>query len=118
MFDKITETSLLYDFYGQLLTEKQRDVMNLYHQENYSLSEISSEHGISRQAVHISLKNAEKALRGYEEKLGLIKRFAESRKAIKETEKRLSVLIDESDCDEALKAELKNIKSIIDDLEI
>ncbi|MDD2217832.1 MAG: sigma factor-like helix-turn-helix DNA-binding protein [Eubacteriales bacterium] len=118
MFDRLTETSLLYDFYGRLLTEKQRDVMNLYHQENYSLSEISSEYGISRQAVHISLKNAEKSLLGYEEKLGLMKRFAESRKAILEIDKRLSSIIDKNNCDVKLNEELKSIKAIIDNLEI
>lgn len=118
MFDKITETSLLYDFYGRLLTEKQRDVMNLYHQENYSLSEISNEFGVSRQAVHISLKNAEKSLREYEEKLGLVKRFEESRAAIKEIDNKLGLLIGEHSDDAVLKIRLESIKAIIDNLEI
>ena len=52
MVDEITRASLLYDFYGALLTEKQRQVMALYHEENLSLSEIGQEFGISRQAVH------------------------------------------------------------------
>ena len=58
----ITRASLLYDFYGALLTEKQRSVMALYHEENLSLSEIADEYGISRQAVHDTLKKAEQAL--------------------------------------------------------
>ena len=71
-FGKIAETSLLYDFYGALLTDKQREVMALYHEENLSLSEIASEFGISRQAVHDTLKKAEQALKEYEEKLKLM----------------------------------------------
>ena len=75
MVDEITRASLLYDFYGALLTEKQRQVMALYHEENLSLSEIGQEFGISRQAVHDTLKKAEQALEEYEEKLGLIDKF-------------------------------------------
>ena len=49
--ESIAENSLLYDFYGQLLSKRQQEVMALYHEENYSLSEIAEEFGISRQAV-------------------------------------------------------------------
>ena len=61
-FNEIAQTSLLYDFYGQLLTERQREVMELYHEENLTLSEIADEFSISRQGVHDTLKTAEKAL--------------------------------------------------------
>jgi predicted DNA-binding protein YlxM (UPF0122 family) len=67
--------SLLYDFYGALLSGKQRDIFRLYHGDNLSLSEISAELGITRQGVHDTLKKAEAALGGFEEKLGLIKKF-------------------------------------------
>lgn len=77
MLDKVTEASLLFDFYGNLLTENQRKVMALYHEENLSLGEIAAENNISRQAVHISLKKAEAALKAYEEKLGLLHRWIE-----------------------------------------
>ena len=79
--EDVTKASLLYDFYGRLLTEKQREVMRLYHEENLSLSEIAQEFSISRQGVHDSLKNAEKALVGYEEKLGLVEKFMRSNAA-------------------------------------
>ena len=75
MFDKVTEINLLYDFYSQLLTEKQREALRLYHCENYSLSEIADGLSISRQGVHDTLKNAEKALFKYEEKLNLVKKY-------------------------------------------
>ena len=77
--DDITQASLLYDFYGQLLSKRQSQVMELYHEENLSLSEIASEFNISRQGVHDALKNAEKALSEYERKLGLVEKFRKSR---------------------------------------
>ncbi len=64
--------SLLYDFYGSLLSDSQNEVMALYHEDNLSLSEIASELGMSRQAVHYTLKKAEHALVEYEDKLGLV----------------------------------------------
>ena len=80
MFDEVTKINLLYDFYGQLLSSRQAQVMDLYYGENLSLSEIAGELGISRQGVHDALKNAEKSLTGYEQKLGLVKRFEETGK--------------------------------------
>ena len=79
MFDEITKLNLLYDFYGQLLTKRQQEVMNLYYEENYSLSEIAQEFNISRQGVHDSLKSAEKSLYEYENKLKLVERFENTR---------------------------------------
>ena len=73
--DNVIKDSLLYDFYGALLTDKQREVMELYHEENLTLSEIAEEQGITRQAVHNTLKFAEEALSDYEEKLGLVEEF-------------------------------------------
>ena len=71
--------SLLYDFYGVLLSDSQREVMALYHEDNLSLSEIAEELGQSRQAVHYTLRKAEKSLDEYEEKLGLIASYDEDR---------------------------------------
>ena len=82
MVDDITKASLLYDFYGALLTEKQRQVMALYHEENLSLSEIGQEFGISRQAVHYTLKKAEQALEEYEDKLKLMDKFLKTQRAL------------------------------------
>ena len=70
--DRVEYASMLYDFYGSLLSEAKREVMSMYHEDNLSLSEIAEELGQSRQAVHYTLKKAEKALEEYEEKLGLI----------------------------------------------
>ena len=72
---EIAEKALLYDFYGPLLTAKQAKIWDLYYQQDFSLSEIAEEEGISRQAVHDLLKRTEKILEDYEYKLGLILRF-------------------------------------------
>ena len=69
------EISVLYDFYGPLLSEKQQRITDLYHNENCSLTEIASMEGITKQAVSETLKRAEKALVNYEDKLGLVARW-------------------------------------------
>jgi len=92
MFDKVTEINLLYDFYSQLLTEKQREVVRLYHCENYSLAEIADNLSISRQGVHDTLKISEKALAEYEEKLGMVRRFEYASGLLKEAEKHIGAL--------------------------
>lgn len=84
MVDKILEISLLYDFYGQLLTNKQRDIIELYYGDDLSLGEIAETVNISRQGVYDLLKRSEKQLYHYEEKLKLVERFMEQRKKIKE----------------------------------
>lgn len=72
--------SMLYDFYGSLLSESRNEVMELYHEDNLSLSEIAEELGQSRQAVHYTLRKAEKALGEYESKLGLIETYKRNQK--------------------------------------
>ncbi len=69
------EISVLFDFYGPLLTEKQQTFVDLYCNENLSLSEIAEEFGVTKQAVSDGIKKSEKALKKYEEKLGLVERW-------------------------------------------
>ena len=78
------QTALLFDFYGQLLTEKQQDVCHLYFEDDCSLSEIAEDLGVSRQAVHDMIKKSRKALGEYEEKMGLAKRFSGQEEALKQ----------------------------------
>ena len=119
--DDITQASLLYDFYGQLLSKRQREVMELYHEENLTLAEIADEFGISRQVVHDALKNAEKSLNGYEEKLGLVAKFQKSTDAVQQIDividDVIDALQDKSDVDQAVIGNLKKVKDIIDNLE-
>lgn len=70
---------LLLDCYGELLTEKQRDAMELYYCEDLSLAEIGEPLGITRQAVRCYIKRAEELLLGYEEKLGFAERLNKMR---------------------------------------
>ena len=60
---KVEYASLLYDFYGELLDENKKEIMNLYHEDNLSLAEIAEDLGQSRQGVHYTLKKAEKSWR-------------------------------------------------------
>ena len=67
--------TFLLDFYGDMLTEKQREVVECYYNEDLSLAEIAEEKGITRQGVRDAIKRAEQQLIEMEERLGLAKRF-------------------------------------------
>lgn len=67
--------SILLDFYGDMLTEKQKEVVELYYNEDLSLSEIAEHSGITRQGVRDSIKRAEMQLLEYEERLALAQKF-------------------------------------------
>ena len=73
--EKIVEQGLLYDFYGELLTEHQKSIYEAAVYEDMSLTEIADEHGISKQGVHDLIKRCTKTLQGYENRLHMIKRF-------------------------------------------
>ncbi|ASS75690.1 hypothetical protein CIG75_12325 [Tumebacillus algifaecis] len=75
MLEKTTQMNLLYDFYGAMLTEKQRQFVELYYLDDLSLAEIAEQFEISRQAVHDNLKRASAQLLEYEAKLCLVERF-------------------------------------------
>ena len=79
---KNMEMALLFDFYGDMLTEKQRDMVGLYYDDDLSLSEIAENEGITRQGVRDSIKRAETQLLEMEERLGLAKRFREMQEGV------------------------------------
>ncbi|MDD6645800.1 MAG: sigma factor-like helix-turn-helix DNA-binding protein [Oscillospiraceae bacterium] len=80
--EKNMELSLLLDFYGELLSEKVRRASELYYNDDLSLSEVAEDMGITRQGVRDLIKRAEGNLYGYEQKLGLYKRFLEMQKGL------------------------------------
>ena len=82
MKSKPLEMSLLFDFYGETLTEKQRDVMEQYYNDDLSLAEIAANFGISRQGVLDSLSRAETALGEFERVTGCIARDRRTAKAL------------------------------------
>ena len=96
MFEKIIEINMLYDFYGQLLTAKQQEILKLYHEDNYSLSEIAEELGITRQGVHDTVKKAERALHEYENKLGLVGKFLATEESVAAIDSEIDLLVQEN----------------------
>ena len=82
MFQKDMRLGYLLDFYGDILPDRKRDVLNAYYNEDLSLSEIADELGISRQGVHDLVKKGEELLLFYEEKLGLAKKFQDAEKCV------------------------------------
>ena len=76
------EMTLLLDYYGELLTEKQKTCFDLHYNQDLSLGEIAEEAGISRQGVHDSLARAEAALLAMEEKTGCVARARTQQKAL------------------------------------
>jgi predicted DNA-binding protein YlxM (UPF0122 family) len=82
--DKLLEQSLLYDFYGELLTSHQRSIYESFVFEDLSLGEIAQQEGISRQGVHDLVKRCDKTLREYEEKLHLVQRFSDMKERIEQ----------------------------------
>ena len=79
---KNLEIALLFDFYGDMLTDKQRDVVELYYDNDLSLSEIAENEGITRQGVRDSIKRAEAQLLDMEDRLHLARRFRQMREGI------------------------------------
>lgn len=78
--DEMLKLSLLFDFYGSMLTAKQKLIMELFHEEDYSLAEIAEKLDISRQAVYDAFKKAKSSLLRYEQKLKLMEKFVENGK--------------------------------------
>lgn len=83
------ELSMLYDFYGALLKENQQQMFEAYILDDFSISEIADDMGITRQGVHDAIKRATKQLREYEEKLGLVARFEQQKLAVKKLHEQL-----------------------------
>ncbi len=108
---KIVEQGLLYDFYGELLTEHQRNVYEAAVYEDLSLTEIADEHGISKQGVHDLIKRCTKTMQSYEDRLHMIRRF----EAIKENAEKLKEIseIDGDMNSDDIKNSLKSISSRI-----
>lgn len=81
--DELLRQTLLYDFYGELLTDHQKEIYGQFILENLSLGEIAEEAGISRQGVHDLVKRCGRILEGYEEKLHLVEKFLLIRKKVR-----------------------------------
>lgn len=111
--EKIVEQGLLYDFYGELLTDHQKQIYEAAVYNDMSLTEIAEEHGISKQGVHDLIKRCTNTLQGYEDKLHMIRRF----EAIKGSAEQLQRVTREHCPDEGLSEDLNRIAlSILEEL--
>ena len=113
--NEILEQALLYDFYGELLTEHQKEIYEQFVLEDLSLGEIAKEAGISRQGVHDLIKRCNQTLKDYEDKLQLVAKFV----AIKDKVKQIDDLLDgyqESDIHEIIEKIRRISGEIIEEL--
>ena len=113
IMNKLLEEALLYDFYGELLTEHQKDVYEQVVLEDYSLSEIAQMKGISRQGVHDLVKRCQKILEGYEAKLHLVEKFLSVKEKISLIDKTLAEWEEDGKDPEEI---VKKVRRIADDI--
>lgn len=104
------------DFYGQLLTEKQYNTLDLYYNQDFSLAEIAEHSDISRQGVRDSIKRGEKQLIELEEKLGLAERFLNLDHRLS-TMKELIDKIENENKSQEISDDLTLLKKLSDELE-
>ena len=111
--EKIVQQGILYDFYGELLTDHQKQIYEGLVNENMSLVEIADEQGISRQAVHDLIKRTDKILVDYENRLGLVAKFDQIKELISEIDSRLETLISKQDINND---DITNIRQLCDEI--
>ncbi|MBQ9765122.1 MAG: YlxM family DNA-binding protein [Lachnospiraceae bacterium] len=113
--EKLLEQTLLFDFYGELLTEHQKQIYEEVVLDDYSLSEVAQDRGITRQGVHDLIKRCNKILADYEEKLHLVEKFMNIQRLVADIEDCAATSIKEGDktnYEEAMK-KIKNISEEI-----
>ena len=106
------EMTLLLDYYGELLTEKQKTCFDLYYNQDLSLGEIAEEAGISRQGVHDSLARAEATLLELEQKLGCVARARKQKRAMKTIRQAAETLLQVPQTEELARAILAAAESV------
>lgn len=113
--EKRVELGMLLDFYGPLLSEKRREVMQMYFGDDMSLQEIADTLGVSRQAVHDLQKSASQQLYRHEEALGLLKRY---RRFEQEIQKCSELVKRVKGADESDRQALEEIKSTLERIDL
>jgi len=114
--EKLAKRSLLADFYGPLLTEKQRNVWDLHYQQDLSLAEIAELEHISRQAIHDLIKRTERILGEYEEKLGLVERFWAERKKLMDAKTLAHDLVEQDFTSWSAWGRYQQLRALIDEV--
>lgn len=105
MFEKNLNVAFLLDFYGDVLTQRKKDALDFYYNQDMSLSEIAEEMNISRQGVRDIIKKAEDELSFYEEKLGLAAKFKDAQTHAT----RALQLCEQENVDESIKDEIRKL---------
>lgn len=88
--DELVKQALLYDYYGELLTDQQKKIYEEVFFDDYSLSEVAKDENISRQGVHDMIKRTKQTLQSYEDKLGLVKKHLEIKEIASKIEEKVS----------------------------
>jgi predicted DNA-binding protein YlxM (UPF0122 family) len=107
--DNVTKLNLLYDYYGDFLTKKQKEIFESYYLNDLSLGEIAQNCGITRQGVYDVLRRSQDILYNFEKKLGMVKRYIYRKKEIEE----ILVILEElkSGLDPDFKEKYKDVSS-------
>jgi len=113
VFEKNLLIPCLLDIYGELLTERKRELLDYYYEEDYSLSEISELTGISRQGVRDSLRKSAAELLEFEEKLRLYEKKTSFEQLIEQTRETLKNISDT----EENKALISSVSTRLDAME-
>lgn len=109
LFEKNLNIGYLLDFYGEILSERKRVVLEYYYNDDLSLAEIASEIGISRQGVRDSIKKGEEELLFFEEKLGLAERF----RTYEDAAGRIYALAEKESLSEELRQEISRLSELV-----
>jgi len=95
--ESIVNRDLLFDFYGDLLTEHQKRIFEAVVFDDRSVSEVAREEGISRQGISDLIRRAQEQMASYEEKLGLVRKFRQRRKEYREIRNLAKQLLEDGD---------------------
>ncbi len=109
--EKIVEQALLYDFYGELLTNHQKQIYEEHVLNDLSTSEIASISGISRQGVHDVVKRCDRILYGYEEKLHLLEKFLKTKEMVKQINQLASSILT-TDKEQEIRQKVEEIEKV------
>ncbi|MBQ9264675.1 MAG: YlxM family DNA-binding protein [Clostridia bacterium] len=112
--EKKVSLSWLLAFYGQMLTDNQREMARLYWEEDLTLAEIAQQFSVSRQSVHDTVNRTEKQLEALEEKLGLRRRFQQVEEGLTACEQALSKVRATSDTQSYLQSARRHIAALLD----
>ncbi len=112
LLENNTQMCWLLDFYGGMLTEKQQEILSLYYEEDYSLTEIGDMYNVSRQNIYDIIYRASNNLNKYEQKLNLVERTLNAREKLQKAQNLLGMLQKDNDNKHIIEIENNIAKAI------